>query len=255
MTSHEFVSHHSIRNHRGEMAERIGRVFVYGGKGALGAACVQHFKAQKWWVGSIDLKENEQADANILVKPEESWIEQEVYVIKQIGSLLNGEKIDAVICVAGGWAGGNAASPEFIKNADLMWRQSVWSSTIAASVAAKYLKEGGMITLPGAKPALGATAGMIGYGMAKAAVHQLTKSLAAENSGLPANSLAVAILPVTLDTPMNRKWMPKADFSTWTPLEFVAGMFYRWACGEERPENGSLIQLVTKNFKTDLQTV
>lgn len=58
--------------------------------------------------------------------------------------------------------------------------------------------------------------------MAKAAVHQLTKSLAAESSGLPPNSLAVAILPVTLDTPMNRKWMPNADFSTWTPLEFVA---------------------------------
>lgn len=66
------------------------------------------------------------------------------------------------------------------------------------------------------------TAGMIEYGMAKAAVHQLTKSLAADNSGLPPNSLSVANLPVTLDTPMNRKWMPNADFSTWTPLEFVA---------------------------------
>jgi len=66
------------------------------------------------------------------------------------------------------------------------------------------------------------TSGMIGYGMAKAAVHQLTKSLAAENSGLPPSSLSVAIVPVTLDTPMNRKWMPNADFSTWTPLEFVA---------------------------------
>lgn len=63
---------------------------------------------------------------------------------------------------------------------------------------------------------------MIGYGMAKAAVHQLTKSLASEKSGLPKNSLAVAILPITLDTPMNRKWMPNADFSTWTSLDFVA---------------------------------
>lgn len=27
---------------------------------------------------------------------------------------------------------------------------------------------------------------------------------------------------VTLDTPMNRKFMPKADFSTWTPLEYIA---------------------------------
>lgn len=58
--------------------------------------------------------------------------------------------------------------------------------------------------------------------MAKAAVHQLTKSLAGKDSGLPKDSLVVAILPVTLDTPMNRKWMPNADFSTWTPLSFVA---------------------------------
>ena len=27
---------------------------------------------------------------------------------------------------------------------------------------------------------------------------------------------------ITLDTPMNRKWMSKADFSSWTSLEFVA---------------------------------
>lgn len=63
---------------------------------------------------------------------------------------------------------------------------------------------------------------MIGYGLAKAAVHQLTKSLAAEKSGLPEDSLVVSILPITLDTPMNRKWMPTADFSTWTPLSFIA---------------------------------
>jgi len=30
--------------------------------------------------------------------------------VTQVGSLLSGEKVDAVICVAGGWAGGNAAS-------------------------------------------------------------------------------------------------------------------------------------------------
>ena len=63
---------------------------------------------------------------------------------------------------------------------------------------------------------------MIGYGMAKAAVHQLCKSLADPQGGLPKDSSVLSILPITLDTPMNRKWMPKADTSTWTPLEFVA---------------------------------
>jgi dihydropteridine reductase len=55
---------------------------------------------------------------------------------------------------------------------------------------------------------------MIGYGLAKAAVHQLVKSLAEPKSGLPEESTVLALLPITLDTPMNRKWMPKADFST-----------------------------------------
>lgn len=37
--------------------------------------------------------------------------------------------------------------------------------------------------------------GMIGYGMAKAAVQQLVASLAGENSGMPKSSLVAAILP------------------------------------------------------------
>lgn len=103
-----------------------------------------------------------------------------------------------------------------------MWRQSVWSSLISASIAAQHLKEGGVLTLTGAKAALEGTPGMIGYGLAKSAVHHLTKSLAGDKSGLPTDSVVVSILPITLDTPMNRKWMPKADFTTWTPLEFIA---------------------------------
>ena len=50
---------------------------------------------------------------------------------------------------------------DFIKNADMMWKQSVGPSSIAAALAAKYLKEGGVITLPGAAPWVGGTAGKI----------------------------------------------------------------------------------------------
>lgn len=94
--------------------------------------------------------------------------------------------------------------------------------TISAAIGANYLKPGGLLALTGANPALKGTPGMMGYGMAKAAVHQLTKSLAGKDSGLPDDSLVVALLPITLDTPMNRKWMPNGDFSSWTPLEFIA---------------------------------
>lgn len=228
-----------------------GRIVVYGGRGALGAACVNHFKSANFWVASVDLTPNDTADVNITVPKEASWVEQEQHVVNELGSALQGQKVNAVICVAGGWAGGNA-SKDLSKQAELMWRQSVWSSTIAATVASKYLTSGGLLALTGAKAALEATPGMIGYGLAKAAVHQLTKSLGTKDSGLPENSLAVAILPVTLDTEMNRKWMPKADFGSWTPLTFVAQLFDKWIKGDERPPNGSLVALVTKNNVTEL---
>ena len=54
---------------------------------------------------------------------------------------------------------------------------------------------GGLLLLTGAQAALQGTAGMIGYGLAKAAVHQLVSSLGAANSGLPANTSVLAILP------------------------------------------------------------
>jgi dihydropteridine reductase len=158
-----------------------------------------------------------------------------------------------VFTFLGGWAGGSADSPDFIKNSDLMWKQSVWSSSISAALAAKHLKSGGCLVLPGAQPALGGTPGMMGYGMAKAAIHQLTKSLGDPKSGLPDNATCLAILPITLDTPMNRKWMPKADTSTWTSLEFIAGLVFGWASGSsDRPASGSLVQLVTKGGETSM---
>ena len=85
------------------------------------------------------------------------------------------DKFDAILCVAGGWAGGSAASKgedcclasprclllpfipyslnacvsvsfslsveDVIKNCDLVWKQSVWTSVISSHVASKYLKE------------------------------------------------------------------------------------------------------------------
>jgi len=231
------------------------RVVVYGGKGALGATCVKAFKTKDIWVCSIDLKPNEEADANIIVTELNDWEVQDKEVQERLTEVLNGQKLDGIFCVAGGWAGGNAASKAFIKNSNLMWKQSVWSSCISASIAASHLKDNGILQLTGAVPALGGTGGMIGYGMAKAAVHQLTKSLVGKSGGLPENSTVATILPVTLDTPMNRKFMPDADQTTWTPMEFVADMFNKWVKGEERPSSGSLLKLLTKEGNTAVEPV
>lgn len=41
-------------------------------------------------------------------------------MLEGVAKALEGQSLDAVLCVAGGWAGGNAAHADFIKNSDLM---------------------------------------------------------------------------------------------------------------------------------------
>jgi len=62
------------------------------------------------WVGSIDLAANEEATANIIVNPADTWVDQGKAVAEKVAEVLEGNKVDAVLCVAGGWAGGNASS-------------------------------------------------------------------------------------------------------------------------------------------------
>ncbi|XP_014404790.1 PREDICTED: dihydropteridine reductase [Myotis brandtii] len=210
------------------------------------------FPSSLQWVASIDVVENEEASASVVVRMTDSFTEQADQVTADVGKLLGEEKVDAILCVAGGWAGGNAKSKSLFKNCDLMWKQSMWTSTISSHLATKHLKDGGLLTLAGAKAALDGTPGMIGYGMAKGAVHQLCQSLAGKNSGMPPGAAAIAVLPITLDTPMNRKSMPEADFSSWTPLDFLVETFHDWITEKNRPSSGSLIQVVTTEGKTEL---
>ncbi|NWI63775.1 DHPR reductase, partial [Todus mexicanus] len=115
-----------------------GRVLVYGSRGALGSQCVRYFKSRNWHFqyGFVLLK-----------------------VTAAVEKLLGEEKVDAILCVAGGWAGGSAKAKSLYKNCDLMWKQSVWTSTISSHLATKHLKEGGLLTLAGAQAALSGTPG------------------------------------------------------------------------------------------------
>lgn len=77
----------------------------------------------------------------------------------KVENVLKDDKLEAVVCVAGGWAGGNAASSDLVKNCDLMWKQSVWTSVMASQIAAHRLSSGGLLLLTGAKAALTGTPG------------------------------------------------------------------------------------------------
>jgi dihydropteridine reductase len=85
---------------------------------------------------------------------------------------------------------------------------------------------------------------MLGYGLAKAAVHQLTASLAEADGGLPSGTSVTAILPTTLDTPGNRDGMPDADFSSWTSCDSLADRLVQWSEDRAtRPDQGELVSV------------
>eukprot|EP00762_Andalucia_godoyi_P001919 ANDGO_06004.mRNA.1 Dihydropteridine reductase len=233
------------------------RVLCYGGAGALGRSVVEYLVSQSVVVYSVDVAANPKASHSVTVDPTKSHEEQCATLSSDLSSLLpSARSLDAVICVAGGWAGGNAASKSTIANTVSMVNVSLMTSVIAAHIATLFLRPGGLLLLTGSQAALGATPGMIGYGAAKAAVHQLVKSLAAQGSGLAEGVAVVGILPETLDTPANRAGMPGADFSAWTPCEDVAKKIALWGANtEERPVSGALVSVTTRASLTTWSVV
>ena len=145
------------------------KVIVYGGNGALGSIICEQLKAANYWVLSIDFFKSTIADENVLGDVEAPTLQAQAdKILPQVENFLsNGQKVEALISAAGGWAGGNVADENFLKNVDLTVKQSVWSSAIAAKLAFLYVKENGLLILPGAAAALdnsgSSTAGMIGY--------------------------------------------------------------------------------------------
>lgn len=55
---------------------------------------------------------------------------------------------------------------------------------------------------------------------------------------------------------MNRKGMPNADFSQWTPLQYLADTLTGWVLGEDRPTpSPALLQVVTTDGNTTITPV
>ncbi|PWV15355.1 quinonoid dihydropteridine reductase (QDPR-1) [Trypanosoma cruzi] len=235
---------------RAEMAPKSG--LVLGACGALGEAVTKLLLEKKWNVIGVDIvSKNLLTDSytHVVLDNMASAEAQQGVMLEAVDK---STLLDAVINVAGGWAAGSAADSSASCAMESLIRQSLFSSMAAAHVVSQRGGKNCFHLLPGAAAALGPTPEMLGYGVAKAGVHQLTKSLAASNSKLPEGACVVALLPTILDTPANRKAMPNADRSCWTPLGTVAEFIVDWANGVNRPPSGSLALVTTKDGGTKI---
>jgi NAD(P)-dependent dehydrogenase (short-subunit alcohol dehydrogenase family) len=100
---------------------------------------------------------------------------------------------------------------------------------------------GGRIVNVAARPALEwrSGAGMTAYAASKAAVAALTVALAEEVA--KDNVLVNAVAPSILDTPANRKAMPKADHAVWPKVEDVAQTILFLASPANKVTRGAVV--------------
>jgi len=226
-------------------------VLVYGGGGELGRGIIQKFKGLQWRTVSADFVNNPESDENCLIDAKRHWAEQAASILKTSES----RKFDAVVHTAGGWVGGTVNSDAVFANADRMWEFCTRSAISASHIASKVLRPNGLLVITGANAARSPTPDMLEYGMAKAAVHHLVRSLASPKSGMPAGTKVVAMLPITIDTANNRKAMPKGKFSTWTPTAEFADRVAAWVKSPADVQNGGLYVFRTENSKTTAECV
>lgn len=152
----------------------------------------------------------------------------------------------ASVHLAGGYAMSKVAETS---KADLMKQTEMNFVTafLCCREAVKAMKGGGRIVNVAARPALEwrTGSGMAAYTASKAAVASLTAALAEEvaKDGILVNAVA----PSIMDTPANRKAMPKADFSAWPKVEEVAATIRFLASPSNAVTRGAIVPVYGKS--------
>ena len=135
-------------------------------------------------------------------------------------------RIDALGALAGGFASGAVADTS-VDAVRRLFEQNVVTTyaTLRAVLPHMRARAYGRIVCVAARPALRGAKNTSGYSIAKTGVVRLVESLADEvkDEGITVN----AVLPSTIDHPVNRASMPKADPTKWVqPVELAAAIVF-----------------------------
>jgi len=147
-------------------------------------------------------------------------------------------RLDALINVAGGFAWETLADGEAATWTRLYAMNLATCANMCRAAVPHLIRSGGRIVNVGAGGAVKAAAGMGAYAAAKGGVHRLTEALAEELKGKVAVN---AVLPSIIDTPVNRKDMPGADFAAWVAPADLAEVIVFLASDKARAMTGALV--------------
>lgn len=170
-----------------------------------------------------------------------------------VEGLFGGLRLWASIHIAGGFAAGPVEDTDkaaLMKQID----GNLVSCFLCCRAAVKAIKaagqsggKGGRIVNVAARPALEprSGAGMSAYTIAKSGVATLSIALAEEvaKDGILVNAVA----PSIMDTPANRKGMPKANFDKWPKVEEVAATIVFLASPDNAVTRGGVVPVYGKS--------
>ncbi len=228
---------------------RDRHVVVTGGAGALGTAVVGALVE----LGALcRVPCFDEAEAQRF-----RWREHKQVTVMVSGSLAEEAAVDRVyqgiaplwasIHIAGGFAFGplrEAPVATLRQQIDM----NLVSSLLCCRAAVRAMSgSGGRIVNVAARAGLEwrSGAGMVAYAASKAAVAALTAALAEEVA--KEDILVNAVAPSIMDTPANRRDMPKADHTLWPKVEEVAATILFLASPDNRVTRGAVVPVYGKS--------
>jgi NAD(P)-dependent dehydrogenase (short-subunit alcohol dehydrogenase family) len=233
------------------MESKMRTVVVAGGTGALGASVSRAFIA---------------SGARVIA----TYVKQVEYdaLSKQVGAALIGVSldvtdeaavakfvaeteskygaIDALVIAVGGFAGGKQLWETDTATYDLMLSLNLRAAFVMArAILPGMIRQNrGAVVNVASKAGYGHSAGAAMYAASKAGVMALFDSLAEEVK--PYNINVNSIVPSIMDTPSNRRAMPKADFNIWPKTDDIAKVIVYLCSDEARVIHGAAVPVYGK---------
>jgi NAD(P)-dependent dehydrogenase (short-subunit alcohol dehydrogenase family) len=214
--------------------------FIAGGTGGLGRAVCLAFLAEDATVIVTYRKQDEFASLQHSAGPTASRLEghsldvtDEKAVAECVNAVLESHgKIDALVNTVGAYAGGVSVwdlEPQIFDRLLSLNLRAGYVLSRATLPGMLHQKRGTIVNVV-AKAALDHAAGASAYAASKAGALALMDSIAADvkGKGVRVNS----ILPSIIDTEVNRRAMPDANFAVWPKPEDIAKVIL-FLCSEQ----------------------
>jgi NAD(P)-dependent dehydrogenase (short-subunit alcohol dehydrogenase family) len=206
-----------------ELASQV--VLITGAKGGLGTHVTRAFLAAGATVvgTSRAIADSDFADPHFTAIPTDLTDAQAARKLAD-GVVGRFQKIDALVHVMGGFAGGKSIAETDDSTWDKMMSVNLRSGVNILRAVIPHMRRAGRgrIVVIGSRQAVEPAPGLSAYNASKAALVSLVRTAALENKDL--DITANVILPSTMNTEANRNADPKADPSKWVKPERVAAV-------------------------------